>query len=190
LVNGSSDKLPLVASRGFTPDIQREIASLNKGHRFSQEIVGFGHKIIIPDLSHDNNQDLSIFEKAGFCSLVAVPVMTYRIYGVLGVAYRVRKKIDDDFPDLIAVIANLIGMAFNKFRLNEQPIGKQQPLSTSHPLRLESILISRDTQGVAVKSGDTADIGRTDESETRGHNGDFHDHVRRMRAFIGSHKPR
>ena len=182
--------MPMVASRGFTPVLQREMASLNAGHRFSQEIVGFGHKIIIPDLSHDNNQDLSVFEKAGFCSLVAVPVMTYRIHGVLGVAYRVRKKFDDDFPDLIVVIANLIGMAFTKFRLNQQPVEKQNQLSTSQPLRLESIVISRDTQSVAVKSGDTLDIARTDESETRGHNGDFHEHVRKMRAFIGSHKPR
>ena len=189
LVNTSLDKLPLVASRGFTPEIQREMASINTGHRFSQEIVGLGHKIIIPDLSHDNNHDLSVFEKAGFCSLIAVPIMTYRIHGILGVAYRVRRKFDNDFPNLIAVIANLIGMAFSKFRLDQQPIEKQNQLSVNQPLPLESIVISRDTQGVAVKSGEIVDIVHIDESEPKGHNGDFHDHVRRMRAFIGSHKP-
>jgi hypothetical protein len=79
-----SNKLPLAACRGFTTEMRREMASMDLKHRFGNEIAGLGHKIMISNLSQDGNYNIPVFEKEGFCSLIAVPIMTYRIHGVMG----------------------------------------------------------------------------------------------------------
>lgn len=185
LVSLGSAKLPVVACRGFTPDMRREMASMNLGHRFSNEIIGLGHSIAIPKLSQDGNYGIPVFEKSGFRSLVAVPIMTYRIHGVIGVAYRVRRKFSEDFTQLLAVIANLIGMSLNKSMLYQQLVAKQkQPVISP----LESSAQSRDNQNTAVKPEDVADTGPRHQSETKKSSGDFQKHIYRMRVFHSSHQ--
>lgn len=125
----------MVSFRGFTPEIQREMALMNMNHCFGREIVGLGHKIIITNLSRDGSYGMAMFERAGFCSLIAVPIMTYKLHGIMGAAYRDRKRFSNDFSQLLAVIANLLGMALNKCLLKEQtPEGEDSLQRSGAPL--------------------------------------------------------
>ena len=171
-------------------EMQREMSSIDLAHRFNHEIVGLGHKITIPNLSQDGNYDIPVFEEAGFCSLIAVPIMTYRVHGIMGVAYRVKKKFDKDFPNLLTVIANLIGMSLNKSMLYKQTVDKKKQSGMSNLLHLESSSKSGDTQSLVAASKDTVDTRPNHQSEINENSGDFPDHTRKMKAFSKSHKAR
>jgi hypothetical protein len=178
----------LVASLGFTPDMKREMASMDSGHRFSHEIIGLGHKIIIPSLNRNGRYNIPIFRKAGFRSLIAVPLMTYRTHGILGVAYRVRMKFSDDFTQLLVVIANLIGMSLNKSMLNKQIVHNKKQPEIHNPPPLESGVKNPDEQNAAVKTDKALDTESRDVSKTREYGGNFHEHAHRMILFNRSHK--
>jgi hypothetical protein len=169
--------------------MKREISSFGLEHRFNHEIVGLGHKIVISNLSKDGNYDISLFEKSGFCSLVAVPIMTYRIHGVLGAAYKVRKRVGGDFSDLLAVIASLIGMSLSKSMLHKRTTVKEKPPVTGSPLSSESSTGSSDIQSTAVAPGEVADTMTEHKIDTKKNSEDFQEHIRRMRAFYRSHLP-
>ncbi|MFC1962156.1 GAF domain-containing protein [Chloroflexota bacterium] len=109
-----SHKLNLVSSRNFTNEIHNTMCQMDVNHYCVKEIVGLGNKIVIPNLSMDGRYGLVVFEEAGFRSLIAVPIMTYKVLGIMGIAYRTNKKLINEFPQLITVIANLVGMALNK----------------------------------------------------------------------------
>ncbi len=109
-----SHLLPLVACRGFTPAMQSEISLGTLEHDLVSRVAGLGHKIIIPDLNRDEEYDLSAFRAAGLESLAAVPVRTYRIHGIMGVATRSQQRFNRDFPELLMAVAGLVGMALNK----------------------------------------------------------------------------
>ncbi len=169
--------------------MQREISSFGLEHSFNHEIVGLGHKIIIPNLSKDGNYGISLFEKAGFCSLVAVPIMTYRIHGVLGAAYKVRKRVGGDFSDLLAVIASLIGMSLNKSMLHKRTTVKEKPSGTGNPLPLELSAISSDNKSTAVEPEEIVDTRMGHQIDTKKNSEDFQEHIRKMKAFYRSHLP-
>jgi hypothetical protein len=168
--------------------MRREMASMDLGHCFSNEIVGQGHKIIVNNLSKDGNYDIALFEKAGFRSLIAVPIMTYRIHGIMGVAYRVRKRFNRDFPELLTVIANLIGMSLNKSMLHKRTIEKEKQSGTGNPPPLESSMKNSDTQSVPIESEKAGDNSPVPQSETKQTSEEFQDHIHRMRTFKRSHK--
>lgn len=105
-------------------------------HDFSEQIIGLGHKVVIPDLNNDGLYGLSSFRNAGFRWLVAVPLMTYRVHGILGIASRNRKTFQKETAELIMVIAGLIGNALSKANLEHCfPNGKKTGKTTaSEPL--------------------------------------------------------
>jgi transcriptional regulator with GAF, ATPase, and Fis domain len=188
LVTLGSKKLPLAASRGFTPAMRREMAAIDLEHRLSNEIIGLGHRVIIPNLSRDGRYDISFLKKAGFYSLIAVPIMTYRVHGMMGLAFRVRRRFDKDFTDLIAVIANLLGMALNKSALHKQIMPKEKPAGSSQPVPPESGEDSHETPKVTVTSEKPPDITPEDKSDEKESRGDFGEHSRRMKIFRRSHR--
>jgi transcriptional regulator with GAF, ATPase, and Fis domain len=168
--------------------MKREMASMDSRHRFSHEIIGLGHKIVITSLHRNGRYNIPVFRKAGFHSLIAVPLMTYRIHGILGVAYRIRTKFSDDFTQLLVVIANLIGMSLNKSMLNKQiPHKKTQP-EMDNPPALESGVENLDEPKAAVKTDKSLDTGHEDVSRTETYGGDFHENAYRMKLFNKSHK--
>lgn len=178
LVNADNDRLPLVATLGFTPDMKRELNLLERNHRFSREIIGYGHKIVIPSLNRDGKYKIPVFKKSGFRSLLAVPIMTYRIHGILGIAYRTRTRFAEDFIQLFGVIANLIGMSLLKSNLNKQLIQKKPPEAAKETeLQPEDATAEED---VAGKSDSP------DKEEPRG--GGFTGHARSMKRFQRSHQ--
>jgi len=111
--------LTLAADRGFSPEIRREIAAMDMGHAFSEQVIGLGHIITIPDLSNDGLYGIPSFRNTGFKWLVAVPLMTYRAHGILGAASRNRKLLHKDTPDLVMTIAGLIAAALMKAYLSK-----------------------------------------------------------------------
>jgi signal transduction protein with GAF and PtsI domain len=118
--NARKRSLHLAAERGFTSEMRREIAALDIGHNFGRQIVGLGNGIIIPDLSRDGRYGLKSFRATGYKWLVASPLMTYRVHGVLGIASRYKKRLRKETADLAMVIAGLIGTALNKADLYQE----------------------------------------------------------------------
>ncbi|MDD5126892.1 MAG: GAF domain-containing protein [Dehalococcoidales bacterium] len=114
LGNTENARLPIIGFRGFTPRMEEEIKLGGLEHDLIKLVAGLGHKIIIPDLSRDEAYELSAFREVGLSSLAAVPIRTYRIHGVLGVASRVKLRLNQEFAELLTAIAGVIGMALNK----------------------------------------------------------------------------
>jgi GAF domain-containing protein len=175
----------LVSSRGFTNEIQREMTLMNMNHYFGNEIVGLGHKIIIPNLSQDGSHGMAIFERAGFRSLIAVPIMTYKIHGTMGAAYRDRKRFSHDFPQLLVVIANLLGMALSKCMPEEQTIETEDRLQRNNTPRTK-VSKKGTIQEKDTIANEVVDINCTPQNEDR--NKIFQIHADKMSAFRKSHK--
>jgi hypothetical protein len=178
--------MPLVASLGFTPEMKRDIGRLDRSHRFSHEIIGLGHRIIIPSLNRDGNYDIPIFKKSGFRSLIAVPIMTYRVLGILGAAYRERMKFNEDFTELLAVIASLIGMSWHKSTLHKltlpkKPAGPDNQNKRKPATDLKGVLAAVDELEKVIKNPP----GTDGKKPARG--GNFNDHNRSMKLFTESH---
>lgn len=136
-INARNRFLNLAAERGFNSAMQREMLSIDTGHRLSQQIVGLGNEIVIPDLSNDGRYGLDSFRAAGYKWLVAVPLMTYRVHGVLGIASRNKKRLSKETAQLVKVIAGLIGTALNKAGLSQIPAlpekHEQPPFKENRP---------------------------------------------------------
>ncbi len=107
-------KLSLAAERGFSDGMRTEITAIDLKNSFAGETIGMGHKITIPDLNNDGAYGLDTFRSAGYRWLVAVPLMTYRAYGLLGAASKNKRLFDKDTTGLIMVIGGLIANALSK----------------------------------------------------------------------------
>jgi hypothetical protein len=106
---------------------------MDLNHKFSGEIIGMGEKIAIPDLNHDGVYGLSSFRAAGYRWLVAVPLMTYRVYGILGTACRNKKSYDKNTTGLIMVVASLIANALSKAELTRNFQPQSKPVTPPAP---------------------------------------------------------
>jgi hypothetical protein len=115
-----NQKLSLAADRGFTDEMKSEIAAMGLKHEFAGQIIGMGNKITIPDLNNDGAYGLGSFRKAGYKWVVAVPLMTYRAWGLLGTASKNKKLLDKDTSGLIMVIGGLIANAWSKAHLSDR----------------------------------------------------------------------
>jgi len=146
-INVRKRSLSLSAERGFTSAMQAEMASMDMNAVFTKQLVGLGDQIVIPSLSNDGLYGLSSFRSAGYKWLIAAPLLTYRVHGVLGVASRYKKRFHKETADLVMVIGGLIGNALNKADLSqqtpvsekrEQPVNKAQPKKTVVPAEQSS----------------------------------------------------
>jgi len=167
--------------------MKREMSLLDRDHRFSYEIVGLGHKIIIPSLNRDGKYNIPIFKNSGFRSLLAVPIMTYRIHGILGMAFHSKMKFSEDLTQLFDVIANLIGMSLHKSTLNERQI-QTRPVKPANSDEVKAG--DEKTEETNVKDSSAQDIQTISETTGRvkNHDSEFHDHARSMRRFNESHE--
>jgi len=138
LLSLENRELRLAAYRGFTPDMKREMGSVDLGQSFGNQVAGLGHKIIIPDLPIDREYGLSSFSKAGYRSLVAVPLMTYHIQGVMGISTRNRQRFHAEITELLMVIARLVGMAIDKADLYQRTLAQEKHLIKDTQLIVKS----------------------------------------------------
>ena len=116
-ISSNKNMLSLSAQRGFTADMENEMSDMATNLGFGEQIVGLGQKVVIPDFYNDGLYGLSSFREAGYRWVVAVPMMTYRNHGVVGIASRDKRKFKKETAGLMTVIAGLVGMALIKARL-------------------------------------------------------------------------
>jgi signal transduction protein with GAF and PtsI domain len=198
-------KLFLAAERGFSPEMQQEIATMDLSHSFSEQIIGLGHQIIIPDLSHDGLYGIPSFKNTGYKWLVAVPLMTYRVHGILGTASRNRKLLKKDTADLIMTIAGLIATALSKANLTQPAPAPDKhagepALQVKEELKTPAIKASREPLK-EIKKEHKAPEKKAEEpvhaksvnipppnKPTRRPDGAFHSHAHKMEIFRKSHK--
>jgi signal transduction protein with GAF and PtsI domain len=173
LMNAGSDQLSLVASLGFSPDMKQGMNNMVKDHLFTNEIIGLGHNIVIPSLNRDGRYGIPFFTESGYKSLLAVPIMTYRVHGIMGIAYRSRIKISEEFTQLITVIANLLGMALHKSNVNMLRLPKNQPEGL--PL-------------IDAKPDSAPDVKPVSPEKKKALRKSFNDHKRNMKLFNESHR--
>jgi transcriptional regulator with GAF, ATPase, and Fis domain len=114
VITPGSNKLVLSAHQGFTPHIQDKMAAMDMNHPLVKDVIGIGTSVTIPDLNQDGNLGMSMFAEAGFITLIAVPIITYRVQGIMGVVYRTRKNFTKDDTDLVTAVASIMGLALNK----------------------------------------------------------------------------
>jgi GAF domain-containing protein len=119
-VNPASQKLVLASQRGFTPAMKWELNTSGAGQYFNNLVSRYGHKVVVHHLSRQHDIDLKSFRMARLRSLVAVPITTYRIGGILGMASRKKKRFGQDTAELLAVVAGMIGTALEKAELYER----------------------------------------------------------------------
>jgi len=189
LISVGSKRLKLAAARGFTPDMTREMAAMDLSHPFTREVISVGNNISIPNLSRGGSYHISTFTRAGYRSLMAVPIMTYKVHGIMGVAFRSRKRFDKDYTEMLTVIANLIGMALNKSRLSRQDRNRQEPTGTVDPPFPES-----SPESAEPASRWSAEVEPVSNNSQLYHNKTgkdgkpFHEHAHQMRVFRKNHK--
>jgi hypothetical protein len=200
LVGSEDRKLRLVASRCSTPEILR-VAGLADSQRVLGERVLVGLKVVIPDLSRDGRDGLSSFGRAGLRSLVAVPIRTYHTQGVVGVASRTKKYLDDEIAELLMTVAGLVGATLNIVELGRIAMDREKQRAADKMSSGGSATAGNDPQSVLVTrselllpgqsaSESNPDAGRQKSGSTEGDavgGSIFVDHSRSMLAFRRAH---
>lgn len=199
MVDSEDHDLQLVASRGGTAEMMR-VAGWSDSHASLGERVVVGSKVVVPDLSRDSADGLASFALAGFRSLVAVPIRTYRTRGVIGVASRTKDHLDAEVAELLMTIAGLVGATLNVAELGSIALdGEKQRFIESRLEAEPGVNIDR-SRGVSTTGSELPtpddDIeppiwGVTEGSKTGEDNaGDgrtFGDHSRNMSSFRRTH---
>jgi signal transduction protein with GAF and PtsI domain len=185
-INARKRSLHLAAERGFNSEMRREISAVDMDHDFSRQVVGLGNGIVIPDLSRDGRYSLRSFRAAGYKWLVAAPLMTYRIHGVLGIASRHKKRLRKETPDIAMVIAGLIGTALNKADLSRESQIPEKPVQSPHQENRQDFVTPRgDIPSLSNISNTPHDLPQ--ENVIKPIDGSFHQHAHQMNAFRRRH---
>jgi hypothetical protein len=117
--------------------MRAKITAMGLNDDFAGQIIGMGNKIVIPDLSNDGAYGLSAFHAAGYKWVAAVPLMTYRCWGLLGTASKNKKLLDKDTAELIMVIGGLIANGLSKALVARHESRRPEPLRSRLPDILE-----------------------------------------------------
>jgi len=180
-------QLLLAAERGFSDKMRLEVSSMDTTHGFTERIIGLGHNIVIPDLYNDGVYGLSSFRTAGYRWLVAAPLMTYRVHGVLGIASRDKKLLHKETADLVMVIAGLIGTALNKTYLFQKSVTPAKPVdSMVNEIKQESA--KPDLELKVPLDASTSPNPASDKKPALPAEGTFKSHTRKMDKFRESHR--
>jgi hypothetical protein len=175
----------LAAERGLTEEMRQELATMDMTRELAREVIGLGHRILVPDLTANGAYGLESFREAGFKWLVAVPLMTYRVHGILGIASRNRKLLKKETAELALVIGGLIGTALNKSRLFQKSTSCEKP-GPDRPA--DEVATPKPPEGEATTE-ETAvpEPSRKSHSPAHGEK-PFDAHARRMKKFRGAHE--
>jgi signal transduction protein with GAF and PtsI domain len=174
-INAATRSLQLAAERGFSSEMRGQLSSMDLGHDFSQHTVGAGNFVIIPDLSVDGRYGLSSFRAAGYRWLVAAPLMTYRVHGVLGIASRHKKRLHKETADLVMVIAGLIGTALNRADLSRPSMVTDKPETSPE----------KESRPVPVSTA--LDVPK-EQNTAKPAEGAFQKHAHKMKSFRDLHR--
>jgi signal transduction protein with GAF and PtsI domain len=185
-INAGKRSLHLAAERGFTSDMQTEMSAMDIRHGFTRQVVGLGDEIVIPNLSSDGLYGLSSFRSAGYKWMVAAPLMTYRVNGVLGIASRNKKRLHKETADLVMVIAGLIGTALNKASLSHQSAELEGAAPLPDKDAPESPAVAP-PEKQPVDDISPAPHRQPEAEHVKPMEGAFHSHAHRMKSFRDLH---
>jgi signal transduction protein with GAF and PtsI domain len=200
LIGREDHKLQLVATRSNTPEMV-EMPGLADSQRALGERVLLGLRVVIPNLSRDSRDGLSSFGRAGFRSLVAVPIRTYHTQGVIGVASRIRRHLDNETAELLVTVAGLVGATLNIAELGRIALDRERQRITKETSERETVM--REDVSVSVSmtvpespvipgnsTDESSDIGikgaKSGEDDPGG-NWTFKAHSRTMASFRRAH---
>jgi hypothetical protein len=201
-ISPNKSRLSLAAQRGFSTEMEIEMSDMETNLGFGEQVIGLGQKVVIPDFYNDGLYGLSSFREAGYRWLVAVPMMTYRAHGVVGIACRDRRKYKKETAGLMTVIAGLVGMALLKARLfhtisvlekrskdaGEDNIHVVVPTTPPQPEKLE--VLEREARPQTTVPVNHEKIKHPPHNESSPGTADhdtFRAHSRRMLSFRRSH---
>jgi hypothetical protein len=129
-----------------------------------------------------------MFAEAGFITLIAVPIITYRVQGIMGIVYRTRKSLTKDDTDLVTAVASIMGLALSKCTSLKQLDDRQRKPGTkvvpSKPIpagkdEMKSPALPG-SETITSKEQQQTDLTRDSEA--------YKKHLLRMRAFSNSHR--
>jgi hypothetical protein len=160
------------------------MSHINRKHPLFKEVMGLGNRILIPNLNMDGVYGMTAFEQAGFCSLAAVPITTYKVLGILGVADKKKRKFGNDFVQLLAVIASMIGVSLTKTAVTQKILPEYTSV-TETSIPDTSTYETRDIESgpVPPAKANSPIIERNEERPDP-----FSKHVRKMGRFRKQHK--
>jgi len=200
LVDSEDHKLRLVASRGVTTRMAN-IAGWADSHANLGEQVVVGAKVVVPDLSLSSKDGLVSFALAGFRSLVAVPIRTYRTQGVIGMASSTKNHLSAETGELLMTIAGLVGATLNVAELGSITLDGEKRRFIEEHLEAEpgidkdrsrSVLttgsgsVTPDDNGTEYPS-EAVTEGSKAREDNAGADRTFSDHSRSMLAFRKTH---
>jgi hypothetical protein len=185
VIDLGSHKLSLSAYHGFTPLILEKMTDMDLNHSFVEETSGIGSPSVIQDLKLDGRFGMSFFAKEGFRSLVAVPIFTYRIIGILGTAFRVKKRFDKDYIDLLVAIAGIVGVVHDKCAFLKDAYSNNEQASD------KSLLLGIHPHNFNLENAETSgleDITKNKQRTKPGSREHFKKHQYNMNQFRNSHR--
>jgi signal transduction protein with GAF and PtsI domain len=185
ITDWKNQPLSLAAERGFSDEMRLEILSMDRNQSFSGQIIGMGQKIVIQNLNNDGLYGLSSFRNAGYKCVVAVPLMTYRVYGILGIASHKKNFLREETTDLLMVIGSLIASALSKAQLTRNFPPRQKPANS--PV-LEP---PKETPRPDMKTGtdtNTTSSGPPPDDQAKQTDTPLNSHFRKMESFRRSHR--
>jgi transcriptional regulator with GAF, ATPase, and Fis domain len=201
LIDSEDRNLRLIASRSSTPETAR-VVGLTDSQRILGERVVVGLEVVIPDLSRNGKDGLVSFSLAGLRSLAAVPIRTYHTQGVIGVASRTKKRLDNDVAELLMTVAGLVGATLNVADLGRIALNRERQRFIEKPSKVtpvsvedipRSALTTRSELPIAKGSvsADPPDTGVKKVKPTEGkvdNDGTFEHHSRSMSDFRRTHE--
>jgi len=160
--------LHLVAYRGFTREMKEEQDLNDSGKNLGHRVI-LGTRVVIPDLTRNGQNDVPSFNKAGFRSLIAVPIKTYRTHGIVGISSRIRNRFSSESAELLEVVAGLLGAAINTAELNKVARDDIRKQLDDEKLKNERLLLNK--QGViqedtSAAPDDVEEVIETESTET------------------------
>lgn len=119
LLNQETGELPIVASRGLSPELIRNTRSLFLGEGIVGDVARSGIPQVIKEVGREPRESSSsIMVKAGFHTFAVVPLRAKEvIVGTLGVVTRQQRDFTPEDMELLAAIGDQIGVAVENARL-------------------------------------------------------------------------
>jgi signal transduction histidine kinase len=115
LLNSEKQRLTLVAHRGFTTEMAKEISSLKLGQGLIGKVALTGQLLMGPDVAADPNFVLVTPIQAGFRSFMAVPMRCGgKILGVLGLYDRTPNRFTEYEGKLLSAISACVAVAVDR----------------------------------------------------------------------------
>jgi len=200
MVGSEEHDLQLVTSRGSTAKMTQVVGWFDS-HMSLGERVMVGSKVVVPDLSRNSTDGLVSFALAGFRSLVAVPIRTYRTQGVIGVASSTKNHLRLETGELLMTIASMVNATLNVAELGSIALDGEKRRFIEEHLEAELGIDKDRSRSISTAGSESAmpddnDIELPGEVVTEGSKarednaGDartFRDHSRSMSAFHKTH---